>query len=610
DKPERDTRTTRGELDLVDAAKRKFAQAEELDVAAFRVRGLAILDSALSIDPDNGKAWLLKAELSEDVKGSLVALNKARAASADADEVEKIEKSLKADFDKELVSIVKKNDLDLLTEGIKAGFVNGESKINDQTLTEYALERDNARMLGRLMSAAGDSPTARKSSRKMAQALIFPAVAGKKMKTIQLMVDQGAKVDVSNEKGDTPLSLAAKNSDKKVMRLLLDNAGKRTDASAALQIAAQKNEYELMEMILKSKATAKPVDAEGNTLLMKAIADEDNRLFDLLLDNKADVNAANKEGETPLSLAAKAGNESQILRLVEAGSDLEKAFEQLDKDDARALAGQLFSAAIERENEDLIEACLEYDEDLPYREHRSGVSYLTYALDDDKWDLAATMLEATTLSGINKPMDGEYYLLRAVRKEALPVLRVLVSQPQTDMNVQNDDGQSALHMAVEKGNVDLVNLILKGKPELEPRDRAGDTPMHIAIREDQDQIVDALLEMDQRYNASNRRGQTPLHLAIARDKDDIAETLIRSGVDVNASDSNGRTPLHIAVLERNQQMARLLLQNEAIPDAKDVLNRTPLKIARQNKDKAMSAIIREYAPTIFDKVQFWKNEEP
>ena len=70
-------------------------------------------------------------------------------------------------------------------------------------------------------------------------------------------------------------------------------------------------------------------------------------------------------------------------------------------------------------------------------------------------------------------------LMRAVYEGREAVVRLLLAQPEIDLNRYNDHGQTALHLAAIRSRTKLVSLLLSHGAQ-QAADFAGHTPVSIA----------------------------------------------------------------------------------------------------------------------------------
>lgn len=80
--------------------------------------------------------------------------------------------------------------------------------------------------------------------------------------------------------------------------------------------------------------------------------------------------------------------------------------------------------------------------------------------------------------------------------------------------------------------------------------------------------------------ARNQDGDTALHVAVKVENVELAWRLLTAGSDVNAEGNGGATPLHYAARAVNQQMVQLLLEWGAKPDIQDDAGKTALELAK------------------------------
>lgn len=150
---------------------------------------------------------------------------------------------------------------------------------------------------------------------------------------VQTLVEVGARTDVRSSANNlTPLVMAATNPDPfkhksyiKIMNILLDNKADidfpasdgRTPLIAAAMCADQKQAYEKVSLLLDRGAKPDRVKHGGETALMLAAGRGNEKVVERLIDRGADVNLKNGAGETAMSYANRAGK-SAIISLLES----------------------------------------------------------------------------------------------------------------------------------------------------------------------------------------------------------------------------------------------------------------------------------------------------
>jgi hypothetical protein len=73
-------------------------------------------------------------------------------------------------------------------------------------------------------------------------------------------------------------------------------------------------------------------------------------------------------------------------------------------------------------------------------------------------------------------------------------------------------------MAVRKGSLEIVELLLNQHASINEKDHDGLTPLHITAENDDYEIADFLIRHGAEINALDEKGNTPLHLACEKEK--------------------------------------------------------------------------------------------
>jgi ankyrin repeat protein len=129
----------------------------------------------------------------------------------------------------------------------------------------------------------------------------------------------------------------------------------------------------------------------------------------------------------------------------------------------------------------------------------------------------------------------------------------------------NKDGITALHVATEDGNLEIVHMLLSkmdgnGVNAVEGGD--GFSALHIASQGSQVAIVQALLQHGQiNVNAVTKNGLTALHMAAAQANIEIVQLLVEhGGCNVTAAEKLGLTALHIACQQDHLELMQYLAE--------------------------------------------------
>ncbi len=144
-----------------------------------------------------------------------------------------------------------------------------------------------------------------------------------------------------------------------------------------------------------------------------------------------------------------------------------------------------------------------------------------------------------------------------------------------DVNAAQGDGMTALHWAAQRGDTELVAMLLSAGASVRATTRLGGyTPMHLASQAGHPRVVAALLAAGSPADVRTATGASPLMLAARSGSVDTATRLIENGADINAKESTyGQTALMVAAgLNRAELVALLLARGADLTLASSVVD--------------------------------------
>ncbi|KAM7421200.1 hypothetical protein PAMA_015383 [Pampus argenteus] len=160
---------------------------------------------------------------------------------------------------------------------------------------------------------------------------------------------------------------------------------------------------------------------------------------------------------------------------------------------------------------------------------------------------------------------------------------------------QDDDGDTALHIAVVQGEsaivCQLIQLLLWARRGLDIYNNLRQTPLHLAVITQQANMVEALLRAGADPAALDRNGQTALHLCCEYDQRDclsVVLSLSASSSCLEIRNYEGLSPLHLAVLRGQRDLSLMLLEAGADINAMDIKSgQSPLMHAVESNNTDM-----------------------
>ena len=168
-----------------------------------------------------------------------------------------------------------------------------------------------------------------------------------------------------------------------------------------------------------------------------------------------------------------------------------------------------------------------------------------------------TAVRAGAVAGPVAPASGA--LLEAARGGDAGAVRGLLARG-ADVNRAAGDGMTALHWAAERGQRDVVALLLAAGAQPSAVTRLGGyQPLHLAARGGHADVVTALLGAHAQASATTTTGATALHFAAAAGNAAAATALIDAGATVDAREPQwGQTPLMFAAAAGRTDVVRVL----------------------------------------------------
>nr|XP_032642447.1 ankyrin-3 isoform X4 [Chelonoidis abingdonii] len=182
--------------------------------------------------------------------------------------------------------------------------------------------------------------------------------------------------------------------------------------------------------------------------------------------------------------------------------------------------------------------------------------------------------------------DTNASYLRAARagnlEKALDYLKTGV-----DINICNQNGLNALHLASKEGHVEVVSELIKRGANVDAATKKGNTALHIASLAGQTEVVKVLVTNKANVNAQSQNGFTPLYMAAQENHLEVVKFLLDNGASQSLATEDGFTPLAVALQQGHDQVVSLLLEN----DTKGKVRLPALHIAARKDDTKAAALL-------------------
>lgn len=294
---------------------------------------------------------------------------------------------------------------------------------------------------------------------------------------VDSLLKAGAKVEVADDDGVTPLQEASWGGSVSSVRLLLaagaDPNSRDVEGNTCLHKAAFVGNYDAILRLVEAKAEIDATDAEGGTPLHNAIYNGHYDCVCLLLQLGADIDKADGHGNCPVRFAVSRGDGHILQRLLE-----ERANPNL-KDTRKGLAP--VHVAAYRDHALCLGQLLEAGATLDSRAS-GGMMAIHYAA------FSGAMSALMMLLGWGAAIDSvdaarNTPLHYAIAQENYEMVQFLLYH-HANVNHKNLEGKTPLHFALEIGELDscmqMVNCLMTKGADTDAKDVAGTTPNQMA----------------------------------------------------------------------------------------------------------------------------------
>ena len=488
-------------------------------------------------------------------------------------------------------------------ELIRAGAPVLPSEKHDYSVLDAAAHSGDPEVVNLLLKQEGVSANA-KSSPEGRTALQIAAYQGR-FSCVKTLLDHGANIDSSDNRGFTALYQAAAGNEPAVLELLLSRGasvkGWSSYKSDPLYVAARKGYMRCVKALLDAGAPVLSGRKHGRSALGAAAENGHREILELLLQQDVSPDAeSNAVGGTPLLLAAAQGRIASLCTLQVAGADI-----NCTDDNGRTplyeaarqghstiinLLGMAYGAKVDGWHSwkidplciaafnghiDSVRALL--DVGCPIiNDRKHGYSALHCAAQYGYTEIVKLLLEKGAWANAESLADGITPLQVAADRGYVPCAEALLDAG-AEINYCQDNGVTALYKAAECGRLQVINLLLARGAKVQGGSSYASDPLYAAALNGHLACVQALLTASSSMMTGKEYGYSALNAAAAKGHTEILKLLLKQGVSPNAeSSASTDTPLRNACHEGHLSCIQALLDAGAEVDCPDENGRTAL----------------------------------
>jgi ankyrin repeat protein len=227
--------------------------------------------------------------------------------------------------------------------------------------------------------------------------------------------------------------------------------------------AIEDGNLEQLQKLFNDGASIHTSNRNKETLLHRAIINENTQVAEFLLNHGADIETVDAFGNTPLLTSE---DEDIIRLLVERGAHINAANSDGDT--------IMHNCSARGADDDILQFLLHHGASINSTNNK-GETPLQLAIDNEQLDTASFLLQ----QGANP-------------------------------NTHDKEGNTPLHQAVRENNEDIITLLLTNGTDSNITNTEGNTPLHTAVSFSPASIVKLLIHYGADVNAKNKEGYSIL----------------------------------------------------------------------------------------------------
>ncbi|KZV34798.1 ankyrin repeat-containing protein [Dorcoceras hygrometricum] len=285
------------------------------------------------------------------------------------------------------------------------------------------------------------------------------------------------------------------------------------------------------------------------------------------VERKKSKDSPGKRGDSPLHLAARAGNLGKVKEIIQKFENISNGVRDLLSNQNQEGETPLYVSA-ENGHVSVVGEFLTYsDVEVASIAANNGYDPFHVAAKQGHLDVLKELLRFFPSLIMTTDVTNSTALHTAAAQGHVHVVNLLLDIDSNLAKIARNNGKTVLHTAARMGHLEVVKSLLKNDPSTGFRtDRKGQTALHMSVKGQNVDIVMELIKPDPTVmKLEDNKGNTALHIATRKGRAQIVRCLIANeGTDLNTTNSSGETALDIASKFETPELVTILKEAGAM----------------------------------------------
>lgn len=174
-----------------------------------------------------------------------------------------------------------------------------------------------------------------------------------------------------------------------------------------------------------------------------------------------------------------------------------------------------------------------------------------------------------------------------------------------DILNQGENGNYPLHYAVLGHDLKIIKKIINNHFDPDLPNKMGETALHLAVQEGDYEVVSYLLNKSN-IHITDIEGNSVLHKITPDTSFNIFSLLLSNGANIHSVNDNNSNIMHILSQQKTfnlylDQIMRICLDNKVDCHQKNNDQESPVEIALKNKNIPFLKVLKEYNPFLWEE---------